>query len=628
MESGHPPTAVLSPEKRQRPTERERRWVWPSHDPTREGLELEIAREARISRLLARLLCHRGVRDPVAARAFLDPALTHLHDPMLLPDMDKAVERLARAIEDRDPILLYSDYDVDGNTGAAVLYDVLGRLGGSVSVHVPDRVKDGYGLKVDRLKKAHEEGVKVVVSIDSGVTAIAEARFCREAGIDLIVTDHHNMKAELPQALAVVHPRVPGSRYPNPHICGAGVAFKLAWAVAQERGVRTSTGQKRPTPEMRERLLAALGLVALGTVADVVSLEGENRAIVRYGLRALELGPTAGIRALVGSAETDRTTLDATHIAFQLAPRLNAAGRMGDASRAFKLLTAQTDAEAHLLAAELDRENSRRRGIQKETTDSARLECERVYGDASPPALVVAGEGWPLGVVGIVAAKLVEDYRRPVLCLTIDGDVAKGSGRSVPGFDLVRALDRCKEHLETYGGHAAACGLVIRRERIEAFRDAWTRAARAESGAEGQDGSPGEARLEVDVEVDLRDVTQELLHELALLEPHGQGNRAPIFGARRVTLAGEPRPMGRGGDHCSFFVRQARAATGVAPGAFEPVLRVVAFGKPELLDRLRSRAIVGKDRPPFDLAFRPRLNRWNGTVSVELELEEIGFASG
>jgi single-stranded-DNA-specific exonuclease len=417
----------------------------------------------------------------------------------------------------------------------------------------------------------------------------------------------------------VIHPRVPGSKYPNPHICGAGVAFKLAWAVAQHRGVPSSAGIKRPTAEMRQRLLAALGLVALGTVADVVSLEGENRAIVRYGLRALELGPTAGIRALVGSAETQdarngtQSTLDSTHIAFQLAPRLNAAGRMGDASRAFKLLTAQTDAEALLLAAELDRENSRRRGIQKETTEAARAECARVYGDATPPALVVAGEGWPLGVVGIVAAKLVEDQRRPVLCLTIDGDMAKGSGRSIPGFDLVRALDRCKEHLVSYGGHAAACGLVIERSRIDAFREAWTRAAAEEHAGKG---ALGEARLEIDLEVDLRDVTQELLHELSLLEPHGQGNRPPLFGTRAVTLAGEPRPMGRGGDHCSFFVRHR-----------EHVLRVVAFGKPELLDLLRTRAMNGPTRPPFEIAFRPRLNRWNGSVSVELELEDVRFPS-
>lgn len=622
METALPSTAIANtpaPAVKRPPTERQ--WIWPSRDPAQEGLEGTIAREARISRVLARLLWQRGVRDPVAARAFLEPALTHLHDPMLLPDMERAVERLSRAIDEKDAILLYSDYDVDGNTGAAVLFDILGALGAQVTVHVPDRVKDGYGLKVDRLRRAKEEGVKIVISIDNGVAAIEEARFCREVGLDLIVTDHHTMKPELPQAFAVIHPRVPGSKYPNPHICGAGVAFKLAWAVAQHRGVPSSAGIKRPTAEMRQRLLAALGLVALGTVADVVSLEGENRAIVRYGLRALELGPTAGIRALLGSAEAQdargnatQSTLDSTHIAFQLAPRLNAAGRMGDASRAFRLLTAKTDAEALLLAAELDRENSRRRGVQKETTEAARAECARVYGDSTPPALVVAGEGWPLGVVGIVAAKLVEDHRRPVLCLTIDGDMAKGSGRSIPGFDLVRALDRAKEHLVSYGGHAAACGLVIERARIDAFREAWTRAAAEEFA--GAEGPLAHARLDIDLEVDLRDVTQELLHELSLLEPHGQGNRPPLFGARGVTLAGEPRPMGRGGDHCSFFVRHK-----------EHVLRVVAFGKPELLDLLRTRAMNGPARPPFDLAFRPRLNRWNGSVSVELEFEDVRFAS-
>jgi single-stranded-DNA-specific exonuclease len=610
---------VTSPQPNPSPASRgeeARRWVWPQRDAAAEQLERELARQARVSPLLARLLHHRGVKDPEAARTFLDPALAHLHDPFLLPDMDKAVARLGLALDRKEPVLLYADYDVDGNSGAAVLHAVLTRLGAVLQVHVPDRVKDGYGLKKDRLGRAAADGVKVVISIDSGVTAVEEARFCREAGIDLIITDHHTMKPELPQALAVVHPRVPGSRYPNPHICGAGVAFKLAWAVAQDRGLPGANGKKKPTPELRETLLASLGLVALGTVADVVALEGENRAMVRYGLRALELGPTAGIRALMGVAETEQGGLDATHIAFQLAPRLNAAGRMGDATRAFKLLTAATDEEARNLASELDRENSRRRGVQKETTEAAKIEVARVYGDSSPPAIVVAGEGWPLGVVGIVAAKLVEDHRRPVLCLSIDGDLAKGSGRSVPGFDLVKALDRCKEHLETYGGHAAACGLVVKKDRIEAFREAWTAAAAAELAGTGADKGPGAPTLEIDCEVDIRDVTQDFLHELALLEPHGQGNRPPLFAARGLTLAGEPKPMGRAGDHCSFYVR-----------AGDAVLRTVAFGKRELIDLLRARAMSGPSRQPFELAFRPKLNRWNGSVSVELEFEDIRFAS-
>ncbi len=599
---------------------REKTWTWPQRDAALEALERDLARDAGVSAIVARLLSQRGVREPSAIRAFLDPALTHLHDPALLPDMDKAVARLARAIDGKEPILLYADYDVDGNSGAAVLFDILGHLGAVVAVHVPDRVKDGYGLKVERLRRAAAEGVKIVISIDNGVAALDEAKFCREVGLDLIVTDHHTMKETLPEALAVIHPRVPGSRYPNPHICGAGVAFKLAWAIAQNRGQPVykdgaATGQMRPAPAIRERLLAALGLVALGTVADVVSLEGENRALVRYGLRALELGPTAGMRALVGVAETDRTTLDATHIAFQLAPRLNAAGRMGDAARAFRLLTAATDQEAQLLAAELDRENSRRRGVQKETTEAARIECERVYGAATPPALVVGGEGWPLGVVGIVAAKLVEEHRRPVLCLAIDGDVAKGSGRSIPGFDLLKVLDSCRSFLDTYGGHAAACGLSLKKEKIEAFREAWTAAAAAEV-ASLADQAALTPRLSIDLEVELREVTQDLIHELGQLEPHGQGNRPPLFGVRGVTLAGEPRPMGRTGDHVSFYVRHRDHA-----------LRVVAFSKPEILDLLRARAMGGTNRQPFELAFRPKLNRWNGSTSVELELEDIRFPS-
>jgi single-stranded-DNA-specific exonuclease len=626
------PAAVLTPE---------RAWVYPESDGPLAGA---LARDARISPLLARLLLRRGVATPDAAAAFLDPALTQLHDPSLLPNIAPALDRISAAIAAHEPILLYADYDVDGTTGAAILYDVLTRLGGTVLVHVPDRVKDGYGLKVERLKRAREEeGARVVISIDNGVAALDEARFCREIGLDLIVTDHHTMKSELPDALAVIHPRVPSSRYPNPHICGAGVAFKLAWAAAQRMsspragvgpGSGAAAGTKLPA-ELRERLLCALGLVALGTIADVVALKDENRAFVRHGLKVLGLGPTPGIRALLSVCDEDQEKpkrLDSTHVAFQVAPRLNAAGRMGDARRAFELLTAPTDDRAHALAAELDRENARRRGVQKETLASARAEIERVYGKnsglaADAAGIVIAGADWPLGVVGIVAAKLVEEFHRPVLVLTAQADAKagpallfKGSGRSVPEVDLLRCLERCREHLETFGGHAAACGLSLTRERIDAFRAAWSAAVAAERGS--LDASPHEASapldgvappLVIDLEVALADVSPNLLHELDLLEPYGQGNRPPLLAARGLELAGEPRPMGRDGDHCSFFVRQG-----------ESVLRTVAFGRRDLLEVLRSRA---RDRRGgrFELAFRPKLNRWNGTTSVELECEELRF---
>lgn len=669
------PTPLAPPRPATSLTRGARTWVYPDRDPERAR---ELARATRVSPLLAELLIRRGIGTADEVKAFLDPALTQLHDPSLLPDMDRAVDRLEVAIAERHPVLLYSDYDVDGTTGAAILHEILSRLGAVVSVHVPDRIKDGYGLKVDRLRRARDEGVRVVVSIDNGVAALDEAKFCREVGLDLIVTDHHTLKHELPQAVAVVHPRVPGSRYPNPHICGAGVAFKLAWAIAQRISARRSGGGTtiapgKILPELRERLLCGLGLVALGTIADVVALKGENRAFVRHGLKVLALGPTPGLRALLGVCDSgekkkdDSRPIDSTFVAFQVAPRLNAAGRMGDAGRAFRLLTAANDVEAHALAAELDRENERRRGVQKDTVAAARAEVERLYGasdraledsTAAPtPApesvrpeadgIVVAGEEWPLGVVGIVAAKLVEDLHRPVLCLTVMGDVAKGSGRSVPEVDVLRCLERCREYLETFGGHAAACGLSVKRDRLEAFRRAFSAAvleeraaartapvvpAAAPSVPEGAPASSpdGEAahaagarpsqaknvgpRLEIDLEVALRDVSPSLLTELDLLEPFGQGNRPPLLAVRDLELAGEPRPMGRDGDHCAFFVRQG-----------DSVLRTVAFGRRDLLEALRARALDRTRPGRFDLAFRPKINRWNGTTSVELECEELRF---
>lgn len=575
------------------------------------GLALRLG----VSPVTAHLLVQRGFDDPDAARDFLAPTLAGLHEPDGLPDIDRAAERLARAVAGKEPVLLFGDYDVDGTTGSVVLHEVLTALGGDVRVHIPDR-HEGYGLSCERLERAKAEGVAVVVTIDNGIAAVAEAARCRELGMDLVVADHHTIGPTLPAAHALVHPRLEGSRYPNPHLCGAGVAFKVAWATAKR-----ACGGKTTKP-LQEVLLRCLAYVALGTVADVVPLVGENRILVRWGLRALRAAGV-GPRALLEVAAVEGE-LDATTVAFRVAPRLNAAGRMGVARRSFELLTTRDAARAKALATELDQENERRKALQERVAKEAEAQVEAVYGPRplKRPGIVVWHDTWPHGIVGIVAARLAERFGRPALCVGVEGEVAKGSGRTSGGVDLLRALEAAQAStggLTRFGGHAAAVGFTSPAAALERVRDAFDRGVAASLGLPA-DTPPHEvaARLEgyevvADAEVRLDEVSRQLVDELSRMAPFGEGNEEPLFTARRVTLVGEPKLMGKTGEHVSFLVKQG-----------DRVFRTVAFGRKDVARLLEEKA---RARPgaatPLEVAFRPRLNHWNGGTKLELELEAI-----
>lgn len=589
-----------------------REWIVPD----RAEAAGDLARRLGISPVTAELLMRRGYGELDTAREFLDPALSRLMDPEGLPNMAAGADRLVAAVQAREKVLLFGDYDVDGTTGAVVLHEVLTALGGDVDVHIPDR-GEGYGLNRPRLERAAAEGVRVLVSIDNGVAALEEAALLRERGVDLIVADHHTMGDVLPHAVALIHPRLPGSTYGNPHLCGAGVAFKLAWAVA----ARLGQGGK-PTRPMADVLLRCLAFVALGTVADVVPLVGENRIIVRYGLKALAAGVLPGPRALM---EVGKVTGDlGTHeVAFRLAPRLNAAGRMGVARRAFELLTTRDPERAQALARELDEENDRRRAVQDRVFREAKERVEAVYGPPPlrAPGIVVWDEGWPHGIVGIVAAKLTETYSRPALVAGVEDGKAKGSGRTCGGVDLLRSLEPARDLFVRMGGHQAAVGFTADPAQLEAVREAFNHGVTASLGLPA-DTPQAEvaAKLEgyevvADAEVRLGEVSRQLVDELERMSPFGAGNAEPLLAVRDVHLAGEPRPMGKKGEHLSFHVRQG-----------EHVFRTVAFSRPGLVQELQERARPGPaGAARFDLAFRPRINRWNGEQKLELELEAIRF---
>ena len=415
-----------------------------------------LAAALDVSPVVARLLCHRGHADPEAAQRFLYPQLSQLWDPFRLADMRKAVDRLCAALERRERIAIHGDYDVDGVTSTVILRRALELLGGDVTHFIPERLRDGYGLQTPAVERLHAEGVKVIVSVDCGIRSAEAARRAHELGVDLIITDHHEPEAELPPAFAVINPKRVDCSYPDKHLAGVGVAFKVVQALCQRFG--------------REKWLPAfLKLAAIGTVADVVPLVGENRIIAKLGLERLSQGPhTVGLRTLLESAGLQNTAIDGFHVAFVIAPRVNAAGRMSTPDLATRLLLASDEAqrdEVRQLADQLGEENTRRQTYEAEIVTEAKKMVETDVRVGAHNVLVVAGEGWHRGVIGIVASKLVDAFYKPAIVLSIEDGLAHGSCRSIPAFDMLGALDTCADLFVKYGGHRQAAGLTIEATR-------------------------------------------------------------------------------------------------------------------------------------------------------------------
>jgi single-stranded-DNA-specific exonuclease len=553
--------------------------------------------------LAALLLARRGVTDPEAARRFLRPEVTHLHEPDLLPGMEAAATRLAAAVKGRERIAVYGDYDVDGICGTALLVSLFRSAGADVIPYLPDRRKEGYGFSAAAVRKLAADGVKVICTVDHGSSAVAEITLARDLGIDVVVTDHHiPADGAFPPAIALVNPKmeIPGGvPYPFPSLCGTGVAFKLGWAVA-----RKLSGGRKVTPDLRTRLTEAMALVALATVADVVPLVDENRVLVVYGLALLPKSPSPGIRALLESARCADRTPDVEDVGFRLAPRLNAAGRLGDPGRALELLITEDGARARELAAELEGENKSRKEIEQRIVAEARARVPLDAAGRPPAGIVLAGDGWHVGVVGIVAARIAEEFHRPAVVVAMDGPRGRGSARTVNGFHLQRALAACGDHLVTHGGHAAAAGLEIVRERVEEFAAAFARHAEANL-PEGD----RLAVLELDALVDPSELDGNLVGALARLAPHGNGNPAPLLGAGDLRIVGRPRTMGKSGDHVAFHVR--------GRGGASETRRAVWFGGAALLD-----AVLSEGDGRFCLAYRPSINRFRGSEEIEMMVED------
>jgi single-stranded-DNA-specific exonuclease len=560
------------------------------HLPCNDEQAAALAAELGVNPVIARLLCLRGLTDPDQARRFLHPAIEHLHDPFKLADMDRAVERLERALAQRERIAIHGDYDVDGITSTVILRRALELLGGDVVHFIPERLRDGYGLQPAAIDRLHGERVSLVVSVDCGIRSSEAAARARELGLDLIVTDHHEPERTLPDALAVINPKRRDCTYPDKHLAGVGVALKVVQALCARAG--------------KDRWLPAfVKIAAIGTLADVVPLVGENRVIARLGLASLSTGPhTIGLRSLLDASGLSGKTIDSHQVAFILAPRVNAAGRMSTPDIATRLLLATGDAmgeEARALAQQLNDENLRRQEEEADLVAHARKAIETDPAVGAHNVLVVGGEGWHRGVIGIAASKLVDAYHKPAVVLSVEGDVAHGSCRSIPDFDMLAALERCADMFVRFGGHRQAAGLTMEAARVPEFRARIN--AYADEVLEPDQLRP---RLRIDGPLTLRSITHDLMRDLDAMEPFGMANPRPVFHASGVEIVDGPRTLKERHLKMTFSQEGRR-------------VRAIAWRAAERADFLT------RNRAGVNLAFSLERNEFQGETYLELNVADV-----
>ena len=547
-----------------------------------------------LSPLLCQVLINRGITEAAAAQAFLTPSLHDLPDPYRLHGMEQAVQRLMAAIRQGERIAIYGDYDVDGVTATALLVTFFHELGLQVPYYIPERASEGYGLNADSMRQLAAAGIRLLITVDCGSTALEEVALARRLGMDILITDHHQPPERLPDACAVLNPHQPACTYPNKHLCGVGVVFKLLTAL------RAALRQAQLLTDRLPNLKRHLDFTALGTIADVMPLREENRVIVHYGLQELTQTRKPGLRALRQVSGRAEKPAGVGEVGFQLAPRLNASGRLGSATHSVALLTARDAYEAERLAQLLDTVNQQRRTLQHAMETAVHERIARQYNGRPPAAIVLGDPSWHLGVVGIVAAKIAEAYHRPTFLLYINGDTARGSGRSIPAFNLYCGLQHCAQWLRQFGGHKYAAGLTMDTAQLPFLQEHFIRFAAATLSPE--DLQP---ILHLDAVLGLVDITPALVTDLERCEPHGAGNPTPLFCTQAVQLASPVRRLGQQGQHARFRVTQDGAS-----------LNVVAFHQAEQVLALPAGAVV-------DIAFTPTINTWREQSQLELHLRAL-----
>ena len=546
-----------------------------------------VKKAFRTSEVIARVLANRNILNPNLARPFFTPNLDMLHNPYLMQDMDKAVERVLKNIKSGKPIMVFGDYDVDGTTGAAALYLAFQKFGADVTYYIPDREKEGYGLSYHGIEIAKDNGIDLIITCDCGINAFEQVDFANEQNIDIIITDHHTTDTELPKAHAILNPKREDCEYPFKGLCGGGVAFKLITAVGNELNI--------PLTDYEE----IIPLITLGIAADVVPIKDENRVLVHHGLNILKNLEKPGLKTLLELAGL-KGHISVGQLVFSIAPRINAAGRLGDANRAVELLVTDDQDKARLLVKELDNENKRRQMIQQAVVDEALLKVNAEADLKNENALVLANAGWHPGVVGIVASKIKEEFNRPTIIIALENGSGKGSARSVAGFDLYEALTACKTHLDGYGGHPMAAGLTLSNQKLEDFKKAFIDFANERLTKENL-----QATLTLDSEMALQDITPRFMEFLDKLSPYGPGNMRPKFAIRNVEIAGVPKVIGKTGEHIRFKIKQGLKS-----------YPAVGFGLSNKYEML----ITGQ---PVDIACVVETNEWQGNTSIQMNVRDI-----
>ena len=558
--------------------------------PVDEPTVAKIASGLKLHPVIARLLVTRGISSENEARLFLWPTLGQLHDPLLMADVDIAVKRILKAIKQHERIAVHGDYDVDGVTATVILYRILSLLGGNVSYYIPDRLSDGYGLSPEGIDRLKETGSTLVVTVDCGIKSNAAAERAQTVGVDLIITDHHQPEPILPPALAVINPHRPDCGYPEKNLAGVGVAFKLIQALCERTG-------------HHHWLSAVLKLVALGTIADVVPLQGENRVMARLGLDEFAKGRnSSGLQALIDSCRLTEKRIGSHEIGFLLAPRINAAGRMATPDIAVRLLLATDngdDYEARTLARTLARENSRRRTVEADVFRAAVQLIESNPEVRDSNIIIVWGQKWHRGVIGIVASKLRERFNRPTVVLSVEGDLAYGSARSVPGFQLLDVIEECRDLLEQFGGHSQAAGMAIQTIHLDKLRARLVAVVNRELKTEQLSRD-----FKIDATLRLSEITSSLMEELYSLEPFGRGNGQPIFHVESVEIVDGP-----------YVMKEAHLRMTVSQDGHR--FRAIAWRAANRISEFRDR------RSRLELLVSLSKNSYRGETFIQLDIADI-----
>ncbi|MCR9228488.1 MAG: single-stranded-DNA-specific exonuclease RecJ [Flavobacteriaceae bacterium] len=553
--------------------------------PEQESID-QLTETLGVDDLVAQLLIQRGITNYDEAKAFFRPELDHLHDPFLMKDMQKAVDRIEQAIAKGENILVYGDYDVDGTTSVALMSSFLMESYPNVATYIPDRYGEGYGISFQGIDFAVDNDMGLMIALDCGIKAIDQIKYAKEKGIDVIVCDHHRPGTELPDAVAVLDPKQEDCKYPYKELCGCGVGFKLIQGLSAKRG------------KTIDDILLYLDLVATAIAADIVPITGENRVLAYYGLMVINENPRRGIKALID--QTRKRELTITDVVFIIAPRINAAGRMKHGQHAVTLLTETDFAQAQQYASEIELFNTERRSLDQETTKEALVQIQENKEEEKFTS-VVYSENWHKGVIGIVASRLTETYYRPTLVFTKSGDKLAASARSVKGFDIYNALEGCSDCLEQFGGHMYAAGLTLLEEQYEAFKKQFEKVV-----SETIDPKLLQPEISVDAKISMHQITPKLMRILKQFAPFGPGNMIPIFMAEGLKDTGYARGVGEEEKHlkCSLY----------QPG-FDPI-GGIGFNLGDKLD-------VVKGIKPFDAVFSLDENQWKGTVSLQLKLRDI-----